>query len=176
MCRDESYVGRDSILIESQVNDKEVRAVVPVHRTLLEFLREDLGLTSVKLSCGVQVCGSCTVLVDGVPVSACTYLALEINGKRVETCEGLSPGGDLHPIQKAFIDAGAFQCGFCTPGMIMTAKALLSDYPDPSREDVITYLQGNLCRCTGYKKIIDAILVAARDSGAWGQVEDTHDR
>lgn len=150
-----------TVSIDAQVNGRRVRAAVPTHRTLLDFLREDLALTAAKRACDVQVCGACTVLVDGLPVSACTYLAFEIHGKAVETCEGLAREGVLHPIQQAFVDAGALQCGYCTPGMIMITKALLADHPRPSVEEIKEYLHGNICRCTGYKKILDAVLAAA---------------
>lgn len=149
------------VAIDAQINGRHVRAAVPTHRTLLDFLREDLVLTAAKRACDVQVCGACTVLVDGLPVSACTYLAFEINGKSVETCEGLARPGALHPIQQAFVDAGALQCGYCTPGMIMITKALLADHPRPSVDEIKEYLHGSICRCTGYKKILDAVLAAA---------------
>jgi aerobic carbon-monoxide dehydrogenase small subunit len=157
-----------TVAIESQINGRRVRAVVPTHRTLLDFLRDTLALTAAKRACDVQVCGACTVLVDGLPVSSCTYLALEINGKTVETCEGLARDGALHPIQQAFVDAGALQCGYCTPGMIMITKALLADHPRPSVDDIKDYLHGNLCRCTGYKKILDAVLAAAETNHTGG--------
>ena len=150
-----------TVSIEAQVNGRWIRAAVPTHRTLLDFLREDLALTAAKRACDVQVCGACTVLVDGLPVSACTYLAFEINGKAIETCEGMARQGALHPIQQAFVDAGALQCGYCTPGMIMITKALLADHPRPSTQEIKEYLHGNICRCTGYKKILDAVLAAA---------------
>ena len=150
-----------TVLIDARVNGRTVRRAVPTHRTLLDFLREDLALTAAKRACDVQVCGACTVLVDGLPVSACTYLAFEIDGRAVETCEGLAQQGVLHPIQQAFVDAGALQCGYCTPGMIMITKALLADLPKPSAQEIKEYLHGNICRCTGYKKILDAVLAAA---------------
>ncbi|HLJ59377.1 MAG TPA: (2Fe-2S)-binding protein [bacterium] len=152
---------RETVEIACQVNGRPVRAAVPTHQTLLDLLRDDLNLTGAKRGCDVQVCGACTVLVDGLPVSACTYLAFEIDGKSVETCEGLAHDRTLHPIQRAFVDAGALQCGFCTPGMIMITKALLADYPQPSVDQIKEYLHGNICRCTGYKKIIEAIQRAA---------------
>ncbi len=151
----------EHVAIEARINGRCVRVGTPTHRTLLDFLREDLALTAAKRACDVQVCGACTVLVDGLPVSACTYLAFEINGKSVETCEGLARPGELHPIQQAFVDAGALQCGYCTPGMVMITKALLADHPRPSVEQIKEYLHGNICRCTGYKKILDAVLAAA---------------
>ena len=158
----------ETIAVDCRVNGRPMRRVVPSHRTLLDFLREDLGLVGAKRACDVQVCGACTVLVDGLPVSACTYLALEVRGKSVETCEGLLEHGQLHPIQQAFVEAGALQCGFCTPGLIMTTKALLSEVPLPSDEQIKEYLHGNICRCTGYKKIIQAVRAAAFASGAAG--------
>jgi aerobic carbon-monoxide dehydrogenase small subunit len=130
--------------------------------TLAEVLRDRLNLTGTKLSCEVQVCGACTVLVDGLPVSACTMLAYEARGKNVVSIEGLAkPDGALHPIQQAFIDEFAFQCGFCTPGMILAAKALLDENPKPSRDEIIHYMDGNICRCTGYVSIVRAIQKAA---------------
>ena len=130
--------------------------------TLAEVLRERLNLTGTKISCEVQVCGACTVLVDGLPVSSCTLLAYEARGRYVVTIEGLAkPDGTLHPIQQAFIDEFAFQCGFCTPGMILAAKALLDENPKPSRDEIIHYMDGNICRCTGYISIVRAIQKAA---------------
>jgi carbon-monoxide dehydrogenase small subunit len=127
---------------------------------LIELVRS-LGLVGTKLSCDMQVCGACTVLLDGRPVSACTTLAIEADGRRVETIEGLAAGTKLHPIQQAFIDRFAFQCGYCTPGMIVAAKALLEEHPGPSREDVRRWMEGNICRCTGYETIVEAVLDAA---------------
>lgn len=130
--------------------------------TLAEVLRDHLNLTGTKVSCDVQVCGACTVLVDGLPVSSCTFLAYEARDKNVLTIEGLSrPDGTLHPIQQAFIDEFAFQCGFCTPGMILSVKALLDENPKPSREEIIHHMDGNICRCTGYVPIVAAIQRAA---------------
>jgi carbon-monoxide dehydrogenase small subunit len=129
---------------------------------LAEVLRNRLNLNGTKVSCEVQVCGACTVLVDGLPVSACTQLAYEVRGKNVTTIEGLEkPDGTLHPIQQAFIDEFAFQCGYCTPGMIMSAKALLDENPQPTRDEIIHYMDGNICRCTGYLPIVAAIQRAA---------------
>ena len=125
-------------------------------------MRDRLNLTGTKISCEVQVCGSCTVLVDGLPVSSCTLLAYEVSDREVVTIEGLArPDGTLHPIQQAFIDEFAFQCGFCTPGMILSAKALLDENPKPSRDEIIHYMDGNICRCTGYVSIVAAIQRAA---------------
>lgn len=143
------------------INGEAVVLDVEPRELLLHVLRDRLGLRGVKQSCDVQVCGVCTVLVDGVPVSSCTTLALEAEGKAVETIEGLGKGGQLHPIQQAFVDRAAVQCGFCTPGMILSAKALLAENPRPSREEIVAYLGGNLCRCTGYFNIVAAVEDAA---------------
>jgi carbon-monoxide dehydrogenase small subunit len=130
--------------------------------TLAEILRNQLNFNGTKVSCEVQVCGACTVLVDGLPVSACTFLAYEARGKNVTTIEGLEQAdGTLHPLQQAFIDESAFQCGFCTPGMIMAAKALLDENPKPTRDEIIHHMDGNICRCTGYLPIVSAIQRAA---------------
>lgn len=130
--------------------------------TLAEVLRNQLHLNGTKVSCEVQVCGACTVLVDNLPVSACTFLAYEAFGKSVTTIEGLErTDGKLHPLQQAFIDEFAFQCGFCTPGMIMAAKALLDENPKPTRDEIVHHMDGNICRCTGYVPIIAAIQRAA---------------
>ena len=129
--------------------------------TLAEVLRDRLGLTGAKVSCDAQVCGACTVLVDGLPVSACTFLTVDADGKRIRTVEGLAGDGRLSPLQAAFIDQAAFQCGFCTPGMLMAATALLEENRSPTRADVVHGLEGNLCRCTGYEPIIAAVLQAA---------------
>ncbi|HEY7035410.1 MAG TPA: (2Fe-2S)-binding protein [Thermomicrobiales bacterium] len=144
------------------VNDRPVEAEVEPRTILLDFLRDRLGLTGAKRSCDLQVCGACTVLVDGTPVSSCCTLAYEANGKAVETIEGLARYGELHPIQEAFVRSAALQCGFCTPGMILASKALLAENPHPSREEIKAYLSGNLCRCTGYWNIIEAVEMAAR--------------
>ena len=132
---------------------------------LLDLLRDRLSLKGAKRSCDLQVCGACTILVDGKAVSSCTYLAYEARGADVLTIEGLADGNTLHPMQQAFIDNGAFQCGFCTPGMILAAKSLLDETARPSEEKVKEYMEGNICRCTGYRKILEAILDAAGRSG-----------
>lgn len=144
------------------VNGRPHNLEVAPHELLLDVLRDRLDLKGAKRSCDTQVCGACTVLVDGLAVSACTYLAVEADGRAVLTVEGLADGDRLHPIQQAFIEHGAVQCGFCTSGMLLTAKALLDGESAPSREDVLHELRGSLCRCTGYRKIIEAILAAAR--------------
>lgn len=128
---------------------------------LVEVLRDELGLTGTKHSCGIGHCGACTVLIDGTPTLSCLTPALTAKGKNVTTIEGLAEGTTLHPIQKAFIDFGAIQCGYCTPGMILSAKALLGKNPNPIKAEVQKALSGNLCRCTGYVKIVDAVLAAA---------------
>jgi carbon-monoxide dehydrogenase small subunit len=144
------------------VNGRAVELDVEPREMLLDVVRDRLGLTGAKRSCDVQVCGACTLLVDGIPVSACCTLAYEAHGKRVETVEGLAFGGELHPIQRAFIDKGGLQCGFCTNGMLLTTKALLAENPHPTPEQIKHELAGNLCRCTGYWNIIEAVEEAAR--------------
>jgi len=149
-----------------RVNGRDQEAAVHPRQTLLEVLREELGLTGTKQGCGEGECGTCTVLLDGVPVNACLTLALEAEGREVTTIEGLSDGPRLHPLQKAFVEAGAIQCGFCTPGMILSAKALLDRRPEPTEAEIREALSGNLCRCTGYQKIVEAVQAAARQSSA----------
>lgn len=149
-----------------RVNGQAVGLDVPAHALLLDVLRDRLGLKGAKRSCDVQVCGACTVLVDGAPVSACTYLAVEVDGREVSTVEGLADGDRLDPLQEAFIEGGAVQCGFCTAGMLMAARALLAEEPAPTVERVARYLRGNICRCTGYRKVIDAIVSCGRAAGA----------
>ncbi|MEA2529495.1 MAG: hypothetical protein QOF33_2904 [Thermomicrobiales bacterium] len=153
---------RTSLTLRLTVNDRPVEAVVEPRTMLLDLLRGHLGLTGAKRSCDLQVCGACTVLVDGTPVSSCCTLAYEANGKAVETIEGLARYGELHPIQDAFIRSAALQCGFCTSGMILATKALLAENPHPTHDDIKAYLSGNLCRCTGYWNIIEAVEEAAR--------------
>jgi len=144
------------------VNGADVALEVPAHALLLDVLRDRLGLKGAKRSCDIQVCGACTVLVDGAPVSACTYLAVEADGCRVETVEGLGDGDALDPLQEAFIEHGAVQCGFCTAGMLMAARALLAEDPSPTPERVMHHLRGNLCRCTGYRKVVEAVVACGR--------------
>jgi carbon-monoxide dehydrogenase small subunit len=150
-------------MLRLTVNGREAEAAAPANRTLLEFLREDLGLTGTKEGCGIGECGTCTVLLDGKPVNACLVLARTAAGRSVETIESLAQGNLLHPIQRAFVEKGAVQCGFCTPGMVLSAKALLAENPDPTEEDVRRGLSGNLCRCTGYEKIVEAVIAAAKE-------------
>lgn len=157
------------ILLSFRVNGRPYELYVEPRDTLLDVLRNHLGLTGTKRSCDVQICGACTVLVDGMAVSSCTYLAYEARGRDVLTIEGLAQGDRLHPLQQAFIDHAALQCGYCTPGMILAAKSLLDENPRPTVEQIKHYMRGNICRCTGYKKILEAILDAAerlRSGGA----------
>ncbi len=156
---------RSSSEIRLTVNGRQVTLTARPEALLLDVLRDRLELKGARRSCDMQVCGACTVLVDGAPVSACTYLAIEADGRDVLTVEGLATGERLHPLQEAFIDHGAVQCGFCTAGMLLTARALLAEEPSPSPARVAEYLRGNLCRCTGYRKILDAILACAAPGG-----------
>ena len=145
-----------------ELNGRTASVEIEPRETLAEVLRARCRLTGVKLSCEAQVCGSCTVLVDGLPVSACTYLAYEVRGRHVTTIEGLADEtGRLHPLQQAFLDNFSFQCGFCTPGMILTAKALLDEKPDVTDAEIVAHMDGNLCRCTGYLPILKAIRQAS---------------
>ena len=144
------------------INGEGHELSVEPSRTLLEVLRTDLGLTGTKENCLDAECGVCTVLLDGVAVNACVLLAVRCRGRSIVTIEGLAAGGELHPLQRAFIDHGAVQCGYCIPGMILAAKAYLDEHPSPSEDAVREALAGNLCRCTGYQKISEAVLSAAR--------------
>ncbi|MDD5218982.1 MAG: (2Fe-2S)-binding protein [Candidatus Bipolaricaulis sp.] len=144
------------------VNGRAVTAEVDAETRLLDVLREDLHLTGTKEGCGEGECGACTVLLDGRPVNSCLVLALQIEGADIVTIEGLADGPRLHPIQQAFVDAGAVQCGFCTPGFVLSVYALLRDCPAPSDEEILMALEGSLCRCTGYAKIVDAVRLAAK--------------
>lgn len=148
--------------IELTVNGSRVSRDVETHTLLVELLREQLGLTGTHVGCDTSQCGCCTVLLDGRPVKSCTMLAVQADGGAVTTVEGLAQGERLHPIQQAFIDCHGLQCGFCTPGMLMAGAALLADNPDPSDEDIVHALEGNLCRCTGYVNIVAAIKRAAQ--------------
>lgn len=139
------------------VNGEEHELEIEPNRLLLQALREDIGLTGTKEGCSIGVCGACSVLVDGRLVSSCLTLAVSCRGKRITTIEGLAKGGQLHPLQQAFIEYGGFQCGICTPGQIIAAKALLDENPNPSEEEIKEWMSGNLCRCTGYYKILESI-------------------
>ncbi len=147
--------------IRLRVNGEPVEREVPDNRLLLDFLRNDLGLTGSKEGCSVGVCGACTVLLDGASISSCLALAVFADGHDITTIEGLEYDGRLHPIQQAFIDYGGFQCGICTPGQIMAAKALLDGNPHPTTEEIKSWMMGNLCRCTGYYKILDSVQAVA---------------
>lgn len=155
-------MGRPILL---KVNGIERRLEVEPNRLLLEVLRNDLGLTGTKEGCSIGVCGACTVILDGKVVSSCLTLAIAADGAEITTVEGIARNGELHPVQENFVKLGALQCGFCTPGQIVAAKALLDENPQPTAEDVKEWMTGNLCRCTGYYKIIDAIMAAAGHSG-----------
>ena len=144
-----------------QVNGEEVEVSCAAYKTLLEVLREDLGLTGTKHGCELGECGACAVLIDGQPLLSCLTLAVDCEGRAIETIEGLAQGSQLHPLQEAFADLGGSQCGYCTPGAVMTAKALLDHEPSPSRERIREAMSGNLCRCTGYQQIVESVEKAA---------------
>jgi carbon-monoxide dehydrogenase small subunit len=144
-------------LITLKVNGRKWDLAVEPNRTLLDLLRHDLELTGTKRGCDLGECGSCTVILNGKPVNSCLVLAIQANGAEVLTIEGLAGPSGLHPLQRAFVEKGAIQCGFCTPGMILSATTLLQKNPKPSEEEIRTALSGNLCRCTGYQKIVEAI-------------------
>jgi carbon-monoxide dehydrogenase small subunit len=148
-------------ILSFTLNGSEVDVIVTPTETLLDVLREKLGMTGPKRGCDDGDCGTCTVLIDGDPVRSCLTIALTVQGKSVLTVEGLSINGDLHPLQQAFYEHGAFQCGFCTPGMLMSAKALLDSNPNPSRDEIRVYMSGNLCRCGSYEELVEAIQAVA---------------
>lgn len=148
-------------IIQLMVNGEEYDAVILPNRTLLEVLRDNLSLTGTKEGCGEGACGMCTVLLDGQPVRSCLTLAVEVQGKAISTIEGLAGGDKLHPVQQAFVEHGAIQCGFCSPGMILVTKALLDENPHPTEREAREAISGNVCRCTGYAKIVEAMLKAA---------------
>jgi carbon-monoxide dehydrogenase small subunit len=153
------------VVLALQLNGEEIQVLVPVHKTLLEVLREDLGLTGTKHGCELGECGTCTVLVEGMPQLSCLVLPIQLEGRRVTTIEGLAQGSHLHPLQETFAELGAAQCGYCTPGMLLAGAALLQSNPHPTRNEIREALAGNLCRCTGYSKIVEAVeLSAARTS------------
>ncbi len=165
---DGEKLGSKVVEISMVVNGESVVLRTSPYRTLLSILREDLGLTGVKEGCGVGECGACTVLMDGKAVNACLVLAPKADGRTIVTIEGLGDADHLHPLQQAFIDHGAVQCGFCTPGMILSAKALLDENPNPTRLEIREGISGNLCRCTGYQQIVDAIESVAKEEGGKG--------
>jgi aerobic carbon-monoxide dehydrogenase small subunit len=148
-------------VVRAVINGVHAECEVEARTPLADMLRTELGLVGTKVSCGVQVCGSCTVLVDGLPVSSCTYLGVDVDGRTVTTIEGVSPDGDsLSAVQQAFVEAGAIQCGYCTPGFVLAAMALLEEYKNPSDDEVKHFLDGNICRCTGYEQIVEAVRLA----------------
>jgi len=150
------------IPLRFRLNGVEQSLTVEPRELLLDVIRERLHLKGTKRSCDMQVCGACTVLIDGRPISSCTYLTFEVDGCEVLTIEGLGRGGALHPLQESFITHGGFQCGFCTPGMILSAKALLDRVADPTDDEIAHFMEGNICRCTGYKLILESIRAAAK--------------
>jgi len=154
--------------IRVKVNGKKHTLEVPTHRLLIDFLRYDLGLTGTKEGCSVGVCGACTVLMNGEMISSCLAPAVFADGQEITTVEGLAKNGKLHPVQKSFIQYGGFQCGICTPGQVVAAKALLDEVPKPSEEQIKEWMMGNLCRCTGYYKIIESIKKAHQFAGKRG--------
>jgi aerobic-type carbon monoxide dehydrogenase small subunit (CoxS/CutS family) len=151
----------ETVGVTIEVNGRERSLQIEPRDSLAEVLRGRLGLTGTKISCDAQVCGACTVLVDDQAISACTFLAVDADGRRVRTVEGLASESNLSPLQQAFVNRAAFQCGFCTPGMLMAGTALLEENPNPHRDEVVHALEGNICRCTGYAPIIEAVLEAA---------------
>jgi aerobic carbon-monoxide dehydrogenase small subunit len=153
-------------VLHLQINGQPVEVPSPPERILLDLLREDLNLTGTKRGCDLGTCGCCTVMLDGRPTLSCLTLACLAEGKAITTIEGVSSGTELHPVQKAFVEHGATQCGFCTPGFVLSAVALLREHPHASRDEVVDAISGNLCRCTGYTKIVEAILAA--ESGGTG--------
>ena len=152
----------NKVVIKFELNGKEVEITSDPNKTLLDLLRNDLGLKGTKRGCEIGECGACTVIMNGETVNSCMLLAPQAQGAIITTIEGVSENGKLHPIQKAFIEKGAIQCGFCTPGMVLSAKALLDSSPEPTREEIRKAIAGNICRCTGYTQIIDAVELAAR--------------
>ena len=155
----------ERVRLRFQVNGEPAEVWVPPHKTLLEVLREDLGLTGTKHGCELGECGACSVLVDGDPVLSCLALPIELEGRDIVTVEGMTEHGIPHPLQTAFAELGAAQCGYCTPGILLAAKALLDRHREPTREDIKAFLAGNLCRCTGYLQIIDAVELVAKRLG-----------
>jgi carbon-monoxide dehydrogenase small subunit len=151
----------ERLVVALQVNGERTELLLPVHKTLLEVLREDMQLTGTKHGCELGECGTCTVLVDGRPELSCLLLPIQIEGRAITTVEGLASGSHLHPLQQAFAELGAAQCGYCTPGILLASKSLLDSNRKPSRDEIREALAGNLCRCTGYMKILDAVELAA---------------
>ena len=151
----------ERVVLSLNVNGETTQLLIPVHKTLLEVLREDMQLTGTKHGCELGECGTCTVLVDGKPQLSCLLLPIQIEGRAITTVEGMASGSELHPLQAAFAELGAAQCGYCTPGILLSARALLEENHRPSRDEIKEALAGNLCRCTGYAKILEAVELAA---------------
>ena len=151
-----------TVTITTTVNGERFTRSVPVNMTLVEFIRDELHLNGTKEGCDEGECGACTILFDGHPFNSCLVLAAEADGHEITTIEGMAHDGRLHPIQEAFLEVGAVQCGYCTPGMILSAKAVLDEFPDPTEAQIRTGIEGNICRCTGYKPIVSAIQLAAK--------------
>lgn len=158
-----NFRGPDQVMVTLRVNDRRVQACIEPRRTLLSVLREELGLTGAKRGCGQGECGACTVILDGETVYSCLTLAIECEGREIRTIEGLAQGERLHPVQEAFIENDGYQCGFCTPGQVMSAVALLEHCPHPTEEDVCREMAGNICRCGAYPNILRAVLAAAEE-------------
>ncbi len=159
--RDEVLRRVERVMLTLDVNGEPSELLVPVHKTLLEVLREDMGLTGTKHGCELGECGTCTVLINGKPQLSCLLLPIQVQGRAITTVEGLARGSELHPLQQAFAELGAAQCGYCTPGILLAASSLLDENAAPTREEIREALAGNLCRCTGYTKILQAIELAA---------------
>jgi carbon-monoxide dehydrogenase small subunit len=151
----------ERVVLQMDVNGERRELLVPVHKTLLEVLREDMQLTGTKHGCELGECGTCTVLVDGKPHLSCLVLPIQVQGRSIMTIEGMADGSQLHPLQTAFVELGAAQCGYCSPGILLSARSLLAENPRPTREEIREALAGNLCRCTGYVKILEAVELAA---------------
>jgi carbon-monoxide dehydrogenase small subunit len=151
----------ERVVLQMDVNGERRELLVPVHKTLLEVLREDMQLTGTKHGCELGECGTCTVLVDGKPHLSCLVLPIQVQGRSIMTIEGMAEGSQLHPLQTAFVELGAAQCGYCSPGILLSARSLLAENPRPTREEIREALAGNLCRCTGYVKILEAVELAA---------------
>jgi carbon-monoxide dehydrogenase small subunit len=148
--------------VRCRLNGQDYETEIMPNELLIDFIRDHLGLTGTKRSCDIEICGTCTVLLNGKAVSSCSLFAFEVHGGDLLTIEGLAQDGELHPLQESFIECGGFQCGFCTPGMILLGKALLDENPDPTPDEVREYMDANICRCTGYQVIIESILHAAK--------------
>ena len=151
----------ERVVLTLDVNGESSELLIPVHKTLLEVLREEMQLTGTKHGCELGECGTCTVLVDGKPELSCLVLPIQVQGRAITTVEGMATGSDLHPLQQAFAELGAAQCGYCTPGILLASKSLLEDNPRPTRDEIREALAGNLCRCAGYTKILQAVELAA---------------